>query len=82
MRNSTDQNIAHCVDAIRRSLMCKADVATYTAYWIGNQDAAISKVIRSNSDSMCVNWEAVDAWSRKRMVPAGKYKVRPGPFEL
>ncbi|KAI1646300.1 uncharacterized protein F4817DRAFT_341177 [Daldinia loculata] len=60
--------------------MCKADLAIYTAYWIGDQNALPSKELRSNSDTVCVNWEAVEVWSRARSLPAG-YKVRPGPFE-
>lgn len=72
---------AHCVDTIRRSLMCKADVAIYTAYWIGDHNAIPSKELRSESDTVCVDWEAIDAWSRERMLPKDKYKLKPGPFE-
>lgn len=72
---------AHCVDTIRRSLMCKADVAIYTAYWIGDHTAVPSKELRSESDTVCVNWEAIDAWSRQRLLPKDKYKLKPGPFE-
>ncbi|KAG9236195.1 hypothetical protein BJ875DRAFT_357948, partial [Amylocarpus encephaloides] len=42
----------HCVDTIRRSLMCKADVAVYTAYWIGDHTAFPSKELRSNSNTV------------------------------
>ncbi|KAK0625001.1 hypothetical protein B0T17DRAFT_492635 [Bombardia bombarda] len=72
---------SHCVDTIRRSLMCKADVAMYTAYWIGDHTAIPSKELRSNSDTVCVDWEAIDGWARQRLLPKDKYKVRPGPFE-
>ncbi|KAF2794548.1 hypothetical protein K505DRAFT_324690, partial [Melanomma pulvis-pyrius CBS 109.77] len=80
----TDYNIlhlTHCADTIRRSLMCKADLAIYTAYWIGDHKALPSKELRSESDTVCVNWEAIDTWSRKRLLPKNEYKVRPGPFE-
>ncbi|KAI0814709.1 hypothetical protein GGR55DRAFT_632897 [Xylaria sp. FL0064] len=74
-------HMTHCVDTIRRSLMCKADVALYTAYWIGDHTTIPSKELRSGSDTVCVNWEAVDSWARSRMLLRDRYKVRPGPFE-
>ncbi|KAI0875764.1 hypothetical protein GGS24DRAFT_515142 [Hypoxylon argillaceum] len=74
-------HMTHCIDTIRRSLMCKADVAVYAAYWIGNHTMAPSKELRSGSDTVCVNWEAVDSWARTRMLPRDRYKVKPGPFE-
>lgn len=75
-------HMTHCVDTIRRSLMCKADVGLYTAYWIGDHNAFPNKELRSESETVCVNWEAIDAWSRKRLLPKYKYKTRPGPFEI
>jgi hypothetical protein len=72
---------AHCVDTIRRSLMCRADLALYTAYWIGDHTAFPSKELRSNSDTICVDWEAIDGWARTRLLPKDRYKVKPGPFE-
>ncbi|CAG9942459.1 unnamed protein product [Clonostachys rosea f. rosea IK726] len=74
-------HMTHCVDTIRRSLMCKADPAMYTGYWIANHTVIPSKELRSNSDTICVNWEALDGWARERLLPADKYKVKPGPFE-
>lgn len=56
--------------------MRKADVGLYTAYWIGD-----NKELRSNSETVGVNWEAIDTWSRERLLPKNKYKTRPGPFE-
>ncbi|KAF7949334.1 uncharacterized protein EAE97_002843 [Botrytis byssoidea] len=79
-----DYNISHmthCVDTIRRSLMCKADVSLYTAYWIGDHNALPNKELRSESETVCVNWEPINAWSRERLLPRNKYKTRPGPFE-
>ncbi|KAK3368269.1 hypothetical protein B0H63DRAFT_565001 [Podospora didyma] len=74
-------HMTHCVDTIRRSLMCKADVSIYTAYWIGDHTAPISKELRSNSDTVCVNWDAIDGWARERLLEQNKYLVRPGPYE-
>ncbi|GAW21674.1 hypothetical protein ANO14919_111970 [Xylariales sp. No.14919] len=80
-RRYSVMHMSHCVDTIRRSLMCKADIAVYTAYWIGDHDAFPNKELRSNSDRICVNWEAIDGWARTRLLPKDKYKVKPGPFE-
>ncbi|KAF2756443.1 proline-specific pep [Pseudovirgaria hyperparasitica] len=46
------EHMTHCVDTIRRSLMCKADVALYSAYWIGDQYTFPSKELQSNSDTV------------------------------
>ncbi|KAI0416906.1 hypothetical protein F5X98DRAFT_364129 [Xylaria grammica] len=80
-RQKLTSGLGHCVDTIRRSLMCKADIAVYTAYWIGDHDAFPNKELRSNSDRICVNWEAIDGWARTRLLPKDRYKVKPGPFE-
>ena len=61
--------------------MCKADLAVYTAYWIGNHTALPSKELRSKSDTVCVDWEAIVGWARERLLPKNTYKVRPGPYE-
>jgi hypothetical protein len=61
--------------------MCKADLAVYTAYWIGDQYAYPSKELRSESETVCVDLSIVDAWARARLLPKNKYKVRPGPYE-
>ncbi|KAI1391131.1 uncharacterized protein F4822DRAFT_175052 [Hypoxylon trugodes] len=74
-------HMTHCVDTIRRRLMCKADIAVYTAYWIGDQYAHPSKELRSKSDTVCVNWKAIEEWSRDRLLERNKYKVKPGPYE-
>ncbi|KAH7320643.1 hypothetical protein B0I35DRAFT_477215 [Stachybotrys elegans] len=73
-------HLSHCIDTIRRSLMCKADPSIYTAYWIGDHTADPNKELRSKSDTVCINWEALDGWARKRLLPSG-YKVKAGPFE-
>ncbi|KAF1952410.1 hypothetical protein CC80DRAFT_452683 [Byssothecium circinans] len=74
-------HMTHCVVTIRRSLMCKTDLAMYTAYWIADHTALPSKELRSNLDTVCVNWEGIDGWARSRLLPKDNYNVRPGPFE-
>ncbi|KAL1880100.1 hypothetical protein Daus18300_001463 [Diaporthe australafricana] len=82
----------HCLDTLRRNIFhdyyyqnATAEEEEYNilhmTYWIGDHTALPSKELRSNSDTVCVDWEAIDAWSRKRLLPKDKYKVKPGPFE-
>lgn len=71
----------HCIESLRRTLMCKADASLYAGYWIAADGSWPSKELRSNSQQVCSNWARIDNWARQRMLPKGKYLVKPGPFD-
>ncbi|KAH8699379.1 hypothetical protein GQ44DRAFT_764740 [Phaeosphaeriaceae sp. PMI808] len=73
--------IVHCIESLRRTLMCKADSSLYAGYWIAADGSWPSKELRSNSQQVCTNWEKLDKWARERMLPKGEYFVKPGPFD-
>lgn len=61
--------------------MCHADVGLYTAEWIADSHEPENKVLKTNADTVCVNWDAIDQWARKRALKPFGYHVLPGPFE-
>jgi hypothetical protein len=74
-------NLAHCIEYIRRTVMCHADVSVYTASWIADSHEHPNKDLVSGGDRVCVNWDTIDTWSRQRALVKNVYKVKPGPFE-
>ncbi|OAL01238.1 hypothetical protein IQ06DRAFT_347294 [Phaeosphaeriaceae sp. SRC1lsM3a] len=74
-------HLTHCIEYIRRTIMCHADVSVYTATWIADSHETPNKDLISGGERECVNWEAIDAWSRSRALKKKVYKVKPGPFE-
>lgn len=72
---------AHCIEYIRRTIMCHADVSVYAATWIADSHEKPNKDLISGGERECVNWDAIDKWSRSRALKKKVYKVKPGPFE-
>ncbi|KAF2178041.1 hypothetical protein K469DRAFT_696153 [Zopfia rhizophila CBS 207.26] len=71
----------HCIEIIRRSVMCHADTAVYVAEWIGDSREPVSKELKSNAERMCVNWESLHNWVRSRALLPYQFKLLPGLFE-
>ncbi|PSN59773.1 hypothetical protein BS50DRAFT_446100, partial [Corynespora cassiicola Philippines] len=42
----------HCIESLRRTLMCKADSSLYAGYWIAADGSWPSKELRSNSQQV------------------------------
>ena len=65
----------HCLEVIRISLACTADISLYTFKW---EDANLEKPrLKSNSKRYCVDWEALGDWSGKRSVGLNAPLERP-----
>ncbi|KAK7193284.1 hypothetical protein PSPO01_01078 [Paraphaeosphaeria sporulosa] len=75
------EHLTHCIEYIRRTIMCHADVSVYTAVWIADSHEKPNKDLISGGERECVNWDAIDKWSRSRALKKKVYKVKPGPFE-
>ncbi|CAI6339175.1 unnamed protein product [Periconia digitata] len=54
----------HCLEALRVSLMCTANLGVYTFRWDSDPDRPLPK---SNAERRCVDWDSLEqwAWSRK-----------------
>lgn len=74
-------NLAHCIEYIRRTVMCHADVSVYTASWIADSHEHPNKDLVAGGERVCVDWDTIEKWSRERALVKNVYKVKPGPFE-
>lgn len=52
---------AHCIEYIRRTVMCHADVSMYTAVWIADSHEHPNKDLTAGARRKCVKWDAVDS---------------------
>ena len=65
----------HCIDVLRTSLTCTADISLYTFRW---EETNLKKPkLKSNSKRYCVDWEALGDWSRRRAVDLDVQLKRP-----
>ncbi|KAF2492905.1 hypothetical protein BU16DRAFT_620214 [Lophium mytilinum] len=71
----------HCIETLRRSVMCHADVGLYSFEWVGDSREARNKVLRSDAETVCVDWEALSGWAGERALEKGRFKLLAGPFE-
>ncbi|KAK0724133.1 hypothetical protein B0H67DRAFT_549984 [Lasiosphaeris hirsuta] len=53
----------HCIDDIRQSLMCHADLSVVTFWWHPEMRKPMPNF---HLDQTCVNWDRLDAWASKR----------------
>ncbi|ORY16977.1 hypothetical protein BCR34DRAFT_597362 [Clohesyomyces aquaticus] len=59
-------HLDHCLEALRMSVMCNADLSLYTFRWkAANDDRPYPK---SNASRKCVNWDGVESWAMQRKV--------------
>ena len=80
-KNRPDRSLDHCIERIRRSIMCHADMAVSSVEWIASSHDPENKQLRSNAEVTCVNWDAVESWAHERVLERKKFKLRAGPFE-
>lgn len=71
----------HCLDLIRRSLMCKPDISLLGGYWIADHTTFPSVEATTEGERTCVRWDKIMEWLEPRTLPRNKYVVLPGPFE-
>ncbi|KAF2728223.1 hypothetical protein EJ04DRAFT_569715 [Polyplosphaeria fusca] len=63
---STD-HLDHCLELLRRSTMCNADLSFFTFSWPADPDARFLNP-HSTSPKWCVNWEQVESYAWKRKI--------------
>lgn len=66
----------HCLDTIRKFIMCRADVAMQTLHWTDDQRTPAHNF---ETEHECLNWEALDAWAASRMVDIHDPKILVHP---
>lgn len=66
--NDTDldeEHVSHCVDTIRQSLMCNADISVNVWQWSAKLSAVVGYSTQAHS---CRNFEKLKNWARSRRV--------------
>ncbi|KAF2877605.1 hypothetical protein BDV95DRAFT_475353, partial [Massariosphaeria phaeospora] len=53
----------HCLESIRRSLMCNPNIALYSFKW---RDGGRSPRLQTGAQRKCINWEPLEAWAIER----------------
>ena len=55
-------HIEHCVDALRQSLMCSADITPLPWTWVEAEGEAreVAEVVHT-----CRNWDSIHKWGRE-----------------
>ncbi|KAM7218429.1 protein of unknown function (DUF3328) domain containing protein [Rhypophila decipiens] len=77
-------HLGHCIESLRRTIMCDADTTIYTFTW---KDAElISPGIwrprpKSSQEKRCVNWEKVENWAMERRVELNPVLLKPSGEE-
>ncbi|PVI03091.1 hypothetical protein DM02DRAFT_698890 [Periconia macrospinosa] len=76
----TKEHSNHCIERLRSDVMCHPNIAVYIPKWVENGHHPDGMAMRSNGETSCVNWDALDEWARKRALKDGEYKLKPGPY--
>jgi hypothetical protein len=61
--------------------MCHADVGLYSFEWVGDSREARNKLLKSDAETVCVDWGALEAWAGERALKPKQFRLRKGPFE-
>ncbi|KAF1994866.1 hypothetical protein P154DRAFT_539246 [Amniculicola lignicola CBS 123094] len=67
----------HCIETIRRSLMCSANTALYTFKWDEKNEHS-PQALTSNAKRQCVKWGPLHRWASERTVGLYPKYWRPG----
>jgi hypothetical protein len=68
------RHLGHCLETLRQSLMCTADLSLYNFHW-PTPDADRPIPITS-SVRKCADWETIDKWAAERRVDYDPVLVR------
>lgn len=67
----------HCLETLRRTIMCHGNVGLYSFVW--DDPAAWKPSLRSNSKSVCARWSSIENWaySRKTALNPELRRIEP-----
>ena len=55
----------HCIDMLRQSIMCHADIAPVTMRWGHTQPVPLANF---SSPHQCANWADINDWAKTRSI--------------
>jgi len=62
----TPRHLDHCVDSLRQSLMCSADISTLHFEWVPKYHR---NYISAKATHTCRNFEKIRQWTKDKTVP-------------
>ncbi|KAF1955636.1 hypothetical protein CC80DRAFT_415111 [Byssothecium circinans] len=68
------KHLDHCLETLRISLMCTADLSLYNFRWHAADDDRPQP--ETHGRRKCANWESVDTWARTRRLDYDPVLVR------
>jgi hypothetical protein len=74
-RDSMNEHLDHCIEALRSTLMCYGNTALLSYFW--EDPLTLQTAPRSNSQAVCAKWSSIEDWARSRMVAANPEYVQP-----
>ncbi|KAI1269177.1 hypothetical protein F5Y18DRAFT_423420 [Xylariaceae sp. FL1019] len=73
-------HLGHCIESLRRTIMCNADTNIFTFTWEHAQEVrpgVLRPMPQSNQQRKCVQFDAVENWAMERRVPLRPRLVKP-----
>ncbi|KAI0438429.1 hypothetical protein F4803DRAFT_534986 [Xylaria telfairii] len=73
-------HLGHCIESLRRTVMCNVDTNIFTFTWKNAQEVrpgVLRPMPQSNQQRKCVNFEAVESWIMERHVSLHPRLVKP-----
>lgn len=71
----TNTSKDHCLETIRVSLMCSADLSIYTFKWREHDPDRPHP--RTHGVRKCADWRSVETWATSRKIPLDPMLLRP-----
>ncbi|KAK5998946.1 Transacylase cctO-like protein [Cladobotryum mycophilum] len=60
-------HLDHCINALRRTIMCHGNTGVYTFGWHQGDNSSLP-VGKTNSQSVCAKWSSIDEWANSRKI--------------
>jgi hypothetical protein len=74
--NYYHSHLDHCIEVLRLSTMCNADLSLYTFTWPREQNFTFLDA-HSTTPRKCVDWRQVEEWSVARKVELAPTVILP-----
>ncbi|KAI0395497.1 hypothetical protein F5Y17DRAFT_192598 [Xylariaceae sp. FL0594] len=74
------EHLGHCIESLRRTVMCNADTNIFTFTWQNAQEVRpgiYRPMPQSSQKRKCVNFEAIEDWIMQRRVSLNPRMVKP-----
>ncbi|KAI1753270.1 hypothetical protein F4782DRAFT_545880 [Xylaria castorea] len=73
-------HLGHCIESLRRTVMCNADTNIFTFTWENAEEVrpgVLRPMPQSNQQRKCVKFDAVESWIMEKHVPLNPILVKP-----